>query len=151
MFDAIIVGARCGGSPTAMLLARHGYRVLLVDRATFPSDTLSTHWIWPPGIACLKRWGLLDRLSSTNCPLFHTMGLDLGELHFAGDLPPTEGVAEICAPRRTLLDKLLLDAAMEAGAEVREGFTVTELTYSGDRVTGVRGHGKTGTDASEES
>ena len=45
MFDAIVVGARCGGSPTAMLLARHGYRVLLVDRANFPSDTISTHWI----------------------------------------------------------------------------------------------------------
>src|SRR5437762_2929284 len=151
MFDAIIVGARCGGSPTAMLLAKRGYRVLLVDRARFPSDTLSTHWIWPPGIACLKRWGLLDRLSSTNCPLFHTMGLDLGELRFAGDLPPTEGVAEICAPRRMLLDKLLLDAAAEAGAEIREAFTVTNLTYSGDKVTGVTGHGQTGTEISEEA
>ena len=62
MFDAIVVGARCGGSPTAMLLARYGYRVLLVDRANFPSDTISTHWIWPLGNACLKRWGLLDRV-----------------------------------------------------------------------------------------
>src|SRR5437764_11888445 len=133
MFDAIIVGARCGGSPTAMLLARHGYRVLVVDRARFPSDTLSTHWIWPPGIACLKRWGLLDRLAATNCPLFHRMGLDLGGLRFAGDMPPMEGVAEICAPRRMVLDKLLLDGAAEAGAEIREGFTVTELIFSGDK------------------
>ena len=151
MFDAIIVGARCGGSPTAMLLAKRGYRVLLVDRARFPSDTMSTHWIWPTGVACLKRWGLLDRLASTNCPPFHTMGLDLGELRLAGDLPPTDGVAEICAPRRMLLDKLLLDAAAEAGAEIREAFTVTELIYSGESVTGVRGHGQTGTDVSEEA
>ncbi len=58
-YDAIVVGARCAGSPTAMLLARKGYRVLVVDRATFPSDTISTHLIHPPGLGALKRWGLL--------------------------------------------------------------------------------------------
>ena len=58
MYDAIIVGARCAGSPTAMLLARKGYEVLLVDRADFPSDTLSTHYIHQTGVACLERWGL---------------------------------------------------------------------------------------------
>lgn len=60
MFDAIVVGTRCGGSPTAMLVAWHGYRVLLVDRARFPSDTVLTHFIWPPGVERLKRWGLLE-------------------------------------------------------------------------------------------
>ena len=60
MYDAIVVGARCAGSPTAMLLARKGYRVLLVDRTTFPSDTMSTHLIKPAGVNRLKRWGLLD-------------------------------------------------------------------------------------------
>ena len=59
-YDAIVVGARCAGSPTAMLLARLGHRVLLVDRATFPSDTISTHLVHPPGVASLERWGLLD-------------------------------------------------------------------------------------------
>jgi flavin-dependent dehydrogenase len=63
-YDAIVVGARCAGSPTAMLLARKGYKVLVVDRATFPSDTLSTHILHPPGVAGLKKWGLLDRLTS---------------------------------------------------------------------------------------
>ncbi|HXF60055.1 MAG TPA: FAD-dependent monooxygenase, partial [Caldilineaceae bacterium] len=62
MYDAIVVGARCAGSPTAMLLARKGYRVLLLDKAGFPSDTLSTHYIHQPGVACLKRWGLLDKV-----------------------------------------------------------------------------------------
>ncbi|MCJ0873811.1 NAD(P)/FAD-dependent oxidoreductase [Streptomyces sp. AP-93] len=61
-YDAVIVGARCAGASTAMLLARQGYRVLVVDRAAFPSDTLSTHLIHPPGLAALRRWGLLDRV-----------------------------------------------------------------------------------------
>jgi 2-polyprenyl-6-methoxyphenol hydroxylase-like FAD-dependent oxidoreductase len=67
-YDVIVIGARCGGSPTAMLLARKGYRVLLVDKVTFPSDTISTHMIHPPGVAALKRWGLLERLEATGCP-----------------------------------------------------------------------------------
>src|SRR3954453_21287322 len=66
-YDAIVVGARCGGSPTGMLLGRNGYRVLLVDKATFPSDTLSTHLVHPPGIAALKRWGLLEQIEATGC------------------------------------------------------------------------------------
>ena len=63
-YDAIVVGARCGGAPTAMLLARRGYRVLLVDKATFPSDTMSTHLVHPPGVAALARWGILERLEA---------------------------------------------------------------------------------------
>ena len=151
MFDAIVVGARCGGSPTAMLLAQHGYRVLLVDRATFPSDTISTHWIWPLGMACLKRWGLRDRVLATNCPPFRTMGLDLGAFQLTGDQPAVDGAAEICVPRRTILDKILVDAAAEAGAEVREGFAATGLTFSDGRVTGIRGRGRGGTDVEEQA
>jgi flavin-dependent dehydrogenase len=151
MFDAIVVGARCGGAPTAMLLARGGYRVLLVDRATFPSDTVSTHFIWPPGVACLKRWGLLERVLATNCPIIRTIGLDLGEFQLTGNPPPIDGVAEMCAPQRTLLDKLLLDAAAEAGAEVREGFTIAGLTSSDGRVTGIRGHAKGGREIAEQA
>src|SRR5437867_8808371 len=67
-YDAIVVGARCAGSPTAMLLARKGYRVLVVDRASFPSDTLSTHMIHAPGVSALRRWGLLDEVVGTGCP-----------------------------------------------------------------------------------
>ena len=67
-YDAIVVGARCAGSPTAMLLARKGYRVLVVDRASFPSDTLSTHMIHAPGVAALQRWGLLDQVIASGCP-----------------------------------------------------------------------------------
>ena len=67
MYDAIIVGARCAGSSTAMLLARRGFKVLLVDRATFPSDTISTHILWPHGAEILARWGLLETLAATGC------------------------------------------------------------------------------------
>ena len=80
-YDAIIVGARCAGSPTAMLLARKGYRVLVVDRATFPSDTVSTHVVQPLGVAALARWGLLDRLVATGCPPIHTYTFDFGPVH----------------------------------------------------------------------
>jgi flavin-dependent dehydrogenase len=151
MFDAIVVGARCAGSPTAMLLARRGYRVLLVDRSTFPSDTISTHFIWPPGVACLQRWGLLDRVLATNCPVIRTIGLDLGEFQLTGDPPPFSGIAEMCAPRRTVLDRLLLDAAAEAGAEVREGFTVTGLASSAGRVTGVHSRSKSGAEIADQA
>jgi flavin-dependent dehydrogenase len=151
MFDAIVVGARCAGSPTAMLLARQGHRVLLLDRAAFPSDTVSTHFIWPPGVACLRRWGLLERVLATNCPVIRTIGLDLGEFQLTGDPPPFDGAGEMCAPRRIVLDKLLLDAAAEAGAEFREGFTVTDLTSSADRVTGVRGRSGGGAEVAEQA
>jgi flavin-dependent dehydrogenase len=151
VFDAIVVGARCAGSPTAMLLARSGHRVLLVDRATFPSDTISTHWIWQLGLACLERWGLLDRVLATNCPLISQVGLDLGEVQMSFDVLPGDGIASVCVPRRTVLDKILVDAAGEAGVEVREGFSVTGLSGSGGRVTGIRGHDRNGTEVQEQA
>jgi 2-polyprenyl-6-methoxyphenol hydroxylase-like FAD-dependent oxidoreductase len=83
-YDAIIVGARCAGSPTAMLLARKGYKVLVVDKATFPSDTISTHLIHPPGVAALRRWGLLDRVTATGCPPIDTYQFDFGPFTIAG-------------------------------------------------------------------
>jgi 2-polyprenyl-6-methoxyphenol hydroxylase-like FAD-dependent oxidoreductase len=147
-YDAIVVGARCAGSPTAMLLARLGHRVLVVDQAKFPSDTLSTHFIHPPGVAALKRWGLLERLEATGCPPVRRYSYDFGPFTIAGSPQPADGVAFGYGPRRTVLDKLLVDAAADAGAEVREGFAVQELVFDGDRVTGVRGHtshGKTTT------
>jgi 2-polyprenyl-6-methoxyphenol hydroxylase-like FAD-dependent oxidoreductase len=134
-----------------MLLARSGHRVLLVDRATFPSDTISTHWIWQLGLACLERWGLLDRVLATNCPLISQVGLDLGEVQMSFDVLPGDGIASVCVPRRTVLDKILVDAAGEAGVEVREGFSVTGLSGSGGRVTGIRGHDRNGTEVQEQA
>ena len=140
MYDVIVVGARCAGSPTALLLARRGLRVLLVDRATFPSDIMSTHYIHNTGIAALKRWSLLDQLAATGCPPIWQTTLDVGPVALTGSPLPADGVAEAYSPRRTVLDKLLVDAAAEAGVEVREGVVVKELVWDGDRVTGIRGH-----------
>ena len=141
LFDAIVVGARCAGSPVAMLLARKGYRVLLVDRSTFPSDAVSTHVIHPPGVAALRRWGVLDALAATGCPPIGTYTFDFGPVTLAG-APGTEDSPVSYAPRRFVLDKLLLDAAATAGAEVREGFTVDELVVDAVRVVGVVGHSR---------
>jgi 2-polyprenyl-6-methoxyphenol hydroxylase-like FAD-dependent oxidoreductase len=141
-YDAIIVGARVAGASTALLLARKGYRVLLLDRAAFPSDTLSTHYIHPAGIAFLSRWGLLDRLRATGCPPVHEAHFDFGPFRFGGAPPPIDGIRTGYAPRRTVLDKLLIDAAVEAGAELRETTTVAGLLHDGDRVTGVRIQGR---------
>src|SRR5262245_40769360 len=145
MYDAIIVGARCAGAPTAMLMARKGYRVLLVDKATFPSDTISTHIIWPHGAEVMGRWGLLDPLAATGCPpIALQLVFDVGPFALKGGVTEANrGRGGLC-PRRTVLDKLLVDAAVAAGAELREAFTVEGLSWDGDRVAGIRGHGRQG-------
>jgi flavin-dependent dehydrogenase len=138
-YDAIIVGARCAGAPTAMLLARHGYRVLVVDRASFPSDTVSTHMIHAPGIAALHRWGLLEEVTATGCPPVERYSFDFGPFTIAGTPRPSDGIATGYAPRRTVLDKILVDAAARAGAEVRERFSVEDVIVEGRTVVGIRG------------
>jgi flavin-dependent dehydrogenase len=143
-YDAIVVGARCAGSPTAMLLARTGHEVLVVDRASFPSDTLSTHLVHAPGVAALRRWGLLDR-AVAGCPPIEDYAFDFGPFTITG----RPGTAY--APRRTVLDTVLVEAAAAAGAEVRERFTVSEILVEDGRVTGIRGHGKGGRTGTERA
>ena len=143
-YDAIVVGARVAGSPTAMLLARRGYQVLALDRATFPSDTLSTHVLHGPGVAALRRWGLLDRLAVTGCDPITTYSFDFGQFTLRGTTRAVDGIDVAYAPRRTVLDKLLVDAARDAGVEVREGVNVDEILVGSDgRVQGVRCAGRT--------
>jgi flavin-dependent dehydrogenase len=149
MYDAIVLGARCAGSPTAMLLARKGYRVLLVDKARFPSDIMSTHYIHQAGVARLKRWGLLERLRSSNCPPCPSITFDVGPFALKGFPPPLEGVADGFCPRRPVLDKILFDAAVGAGVEVRERFIVEGMTEENGRVSGIRGRALDGGVASE--
>jgi flavin-dependent dehydrogenase len=149
MYDVIVVGARCAGSPTAMLLARKGYRVLLLDSTTFPSDTISTHIVWPVGVARLKHWGLLDRVVASNCPAIRKLTFDLGAFALAGSPPAADGISEFFAPRRIVLDKILVDAAVEAGAELREGCTVEEVLTEDGRVIGIRCRGKGGLPVTE--
>ena len=150
-FDVIVVGARCAGAPTAMLLARKGYRVLLVDRASFPSDTVSTHVIHAPGVAALNRWGLLDSVTATGCPPARTYSYDFGPFSIAGTPRPIEGQSAAYAPRRMVLDKILVDAAARAGAEVREGFTVEDLVVEHGEVVGIRGRTAGGSPVEERA
>jgi 2-polyprenyl-6-methoxyphenol hydroxylase-like FAD-dependent oxidoreductase len=149
-YDVIVVGARCAGSPTAMLLARKGHRVLVVDRATFPSDTISTHVVHPPGVAALSRWGLMERLRASGCPPVHTYTFDFGSFTIAG-APGTPDAPVAYCPRRLVLDKLLVDAAAEAGAEIREGFTVERLAIEDGCVVGIEGHPKGGSTVVERA
>ena len=138
-YDAIVIGARCAGSPTAMLLAQRGHRVLMVDRGTFPSDTVSTHFIHAPGVAALVRWGLRDALAASGCPPIRTYSFDFGPFAIAGSPRPVDGVADAYCPRRQVLDTMLLHAAADAGVDVREGFSVDEVVIEDGVVVGIRG------------
>jgi 2-polyprenyl-6-methoxyphenol hydroxylase-like FAD-dependent oxidoreductase len=151
MYDAIVVGARVAGAPTAMLLARQGFRVLLVDKATFPSDAIGNNLVKPPAVAYLKRWGLVDQVVATGCPPVTRITIDYGDTRFTASPVPIDGVAEAYGPRRRVLDQLLLDAARTAGAEVREGFAVDEIVTEGERVSGIRGHANGGAVVTEQS
>ncbi len=138
-YDAIVVGARIAGASTAMLLARRGFDVLLLDRARFPAEIPRGHYIRKHGPARLARWGLLDQVLGTGAPPITSITMDLGDFPLTGrDLAP-EGIPVGVTPRRAALDKVLVDAAVKSGAELKEGFTVHGLTFDDDRVTGVRG------------
>jgi len=152
MYDAVVVGARCAGSATALLLARKGYKVLLVDRSSFPSDLpFSTHYIHQSGTALLKRWGLLDKVAASNCPPITTFYFDFGAFVLSGSPPPADGVEEAYAPRRKVLDAILVEAAVASGAELRTDFSVNELLFEDDRVCGISGREKGGSVVAEKA
>ncbi|GAB2890490.1 NAD(P)/FAD-dependent oxidoreductase [Paraburkholderia jirisanensis] len=137
MYDLIVVGARVAGSPAAMLAARAGLRVLLLDRAGFPSDTLSTNYIHQPGCARLARWGLLQRVIDSGCPALMRTRFETRGIVIEGGISPDYAQLSAYAPRRYVLDPLLLEAAKEAGAEFREHCTVTQLIEQEGRCGGV--------------
>ncbi|MFN0089006.1 MAG: NAD(P)/FAD-dependent oxidoreductase [Acidimicrobiales bacterium] len=144
MFDVIIIGARCAGSPTAMLLARQGYDVLLVDRATFPSDhAQSTHVVWQDGGERLARWGLFEAATAA-CPPIERFTIDLGPFALTGSPPPAGTVVAAHAPRRALLDKVLVDAAVGVGVALRERCTLEGLVVEDGGVVGARLRGPAG-------
>jgi 2-polyprenyl-6-methoxyphenol hydroxylase-like FAD-dependent oxidoreductase len=136
--DIIVVGARCAGAGTALLLARAGLDVLVLDRAPATGDTLSTHALLRAGVLQLARWGVLDRVVSAGTPPVRRSTFHLAD----GDVPisikPYAGVDAFYAPRRSVLDAILVDEARAAGAAVVLGVRVTGLLRDGDRVTGVR-------------
>jgi flavin-dependent dehydrogenase len=142
MYDVIVIGARAAGSATAMLLARAGLDVLVADRARFPSDTLSTHQLQVPAVARLKRWGVLEKVIASGAPATRRVRFDQPGIALEGTWPRHEGVDALYSPRRTVLDKILVDAARGAGAEVREGFPVDEILFDRGRVMIVGADGR---------
>jgi flavin-dependent dehydrogenase len=143
MYDVIVVGARCAGSPLAMLLSREGARVLLLDRSKFPSEIPHGHFIHRHGPRRLKRWGILDRIAAKT-PAIANGTVDMGDFPLPLRNLVEDDVAWGYGPRRTTLDKILVDAAVESGAEFREQFSVEEYVFDGDRVVGIRGRDATG-------
>jgi flavin-dependent dehydrogenase len=153
MFDAIVVGARCAGAATGMRLAQAGLRVLLVDKATFPSDTLSTHMIHESGIARLLRWGgpVFTRLRASGCPPIAASMTDLGTFSYMAEHLPADSNREAFCPRRTVLDAMLADAAVDAGCELRTGFAFLDVLRDGNRVVGITGKTRTGSTIAERA
>lgn len=136
-YDALVVGARCAGAATAMLLARKGWRVLVIDRGIYGSDTISTHALMRGGVLQLHRWGVLPRLLRAGTPPVREATFRYGEETITVAVAPSHGVDALYAPRRTLLDSALVSAAREAGATVRYGHTLVELKHRSDgRVSG---------------
>lgn len=138
MYDVIIVGARCAGASLAMLLARHGAKVLLVDRATFPSEIPHGHFVHRHGPSRLRKWGLLEKVAAAT-PGVDAMILDLGDFPLTARNLVEDGLPWGYGPRRATLDKILVDAAVNAGAELREGVAVDDYLFEGGRLVGIRG------------
>jgi flavin-dependent dehydrogenase len=149
-YDVIVVGGRCAGAPLACLLARRGVKVLLVDSAAFPSDITHGHFLPRQGPRRLQKWGLLDRIAAT-CPAVTEQLVDLGDFPLLSENVVPDGVVWGYGPRRRVLDKILIDAAAESGAEIRERFTVDEYLFEGDAVTGIRGRSQSGQVAQERA
>ena len=149
-YDAIVVGARCAGAPLAMLLARRGARVLLVDRATFPSDIPHGHFIHRHGPRRLRDWGVLDKIAART-PAISRVVHDVGDFPLCVQDLVEDGVPWGYGPRRTTLDRILIDAAVESGAELRQGFAVTDYLFHGAAVVGIRGQQPGGTAIEERA
>jgi 2-polyprenyl-6-methoxyphenol hydroxylase-like FAD-dependent oxidoreductase len=147
-YDVVVVGGRVAGASTALLLARAGARVALVDRSVRGSDTVSTHGLMRAGVLQLSRWGLLDQVVAAGTPPIRATSF-----HYAGDrtvrvsIRPTPGVTALYAPRRKVLDRLLVDAAADSGVETFHDTTVVGLLRdTTGRVSGVRARTRRGAD-----
>lgn len=138
-YDVVVAGARCAGASTAMLLARRGLRVLVVDPVERGRDTLSTHALMRGAVLQLHRWGLLDAVRASGAPAVETTSFHYGDESIEIPIKPRDGVDALYAPRRTVLDPILVEAAGSAGAEVVYGHSVVDLVRDADgRVRGAR-------------
>ncbi|MEI8408709.1 MULTISPECIES: NAD(P)/FAD-dependent oxidoreductase [unclassified Kribbella] len=144
--DVVIVGARAAGAATALLLARQGHDVVVVDRDEFPSDTLSTHQLARPGVVQLQRWGLLDAVLDSGAPAIRQVTFTAEGQSITRPVKDNAGVDLLVAPRRHILDTLVAEAAVDAGARLQLGVTIDGVHVDqAGRATGVHGHDRAGT------
>jgi len=150
-YDVIVVGARVAGSSLAYYLAQQGFKVLLLDRASFPSDSLSTHNVFSNTLAAFKEMGVLDDLLATGAPLYRRSLFNLEGAEIDGLFPETDGIQGCLCVRRKYLDAILHRKAKEQpGVTAVEGFRVTSLIREGGAVTGVEGVRKDGAGQAEK-
>jgi flavin-dependent dehydrogenase len=143
--DVVIVGGRVAGAATALLLARLGHDVVVVDQASFPSDTISTHSIARTGVVQLRRWGLLDAVLDSGAPAIRQVTFHAGRESVTRTVKDKAGVDLVVAPRRYVLDTIVAAAAERAGADLRHGVIVTGVQRDRrGRVAGVSGHDRGG-------
>ena len=145
MHDVIVVGARCAGSPLAMLLASQGLKVLLVDRASFPSDVPHGHFIHRHGPRRLRDWGVLGNVAERT-PAITNMLFDAGDFPLVARNLVEDGLAWGYGPRRTTFDSIMFDAAAESGADARQAFSVFEYIIEHGTVVGIHGRTQSGSD-----
>jgi flavin-dependent dehydrogenase len=138
MWDVVIVGARCAGAATALLLARQGRRVLMVDKSDFPSDTMSTLYIHQPGVARLDQWGILDEIVASGCPGIEAVTHQVNDVRLHGPTAAVGGVKVTYAPRRAILDRILIDAAVDAGVEFEPRCSLLDLITESGNVVGAQ-------------
>src|SRR5690242_21867488 len=136
-YDVIIAGARCAGAATALLLARQGGRVRVLDKTRYGTDTLSTHALMRGAVLQLHRWGLLPAVAGTGTPPVRSTTFHLPDAVTTIQVKPRHGVEALYAPRRRVLDTILADAGRNAGADVRIGASVGGVRRDrGGRVSG---------------
>ncbi|MEO0444081.1 MAG: NAD(P)/FAD-dependent oxidoreductase [Pseudomonadota bacterium] len=138
MYDLIIIGARVSGSSTALLSAKAGLKVLLIDRHKFPSDTLSTNYIHQPGCLRLKRWGVLDKIIASGTPAIPTTRFQADDIVIKGGISKDYEQINAYAPRRYVLDSIMAEAAKEAGVELRENCSLLDIKWEDGRCSGVK-------------
>lgn len=137
-YDAVVVGARCAGAATAMLLARQGAKVLVIDRDRPGTDTMSTHALMRGAVMQLSRWGTLPRIVAAGTPAIRRTSFTYGAETIELDIKPSHGVDALYSPRRTVLDSALAQDATGAGADIRYGVSIEAVTHGADdRVTGA--------------
>jgi len=137
-YDVVVIGARCAGAATGLLLARSGARVLMVDRQAYGSDTMSTHALMRGAVVQLKRWGLIPEITAANTPAIRSTTFHYGSEAICVAIKPEHGVECLFAPRRTVLDRLLVDAARKVGVEIRHNVVLSELQFAASsRIVGV--------------